>query len=84
MIPSQTPTEHYLSLNQIATRTGIHNFRLQYHAQKKGLRYIKLRGIRMIEINCAIALLEWFQDTKKIDTSTEIERLKNLRSTLQF
>jgi hypothetical protein len=82
MIPSTSGTEDYLSLNQIATRTGIHPFKLQYHAQKKGLRYMKYNGIRMIEINCAIALLEWFKDAKGIDTSTEIERLKQMRSAL--
>ncbi|MBW4619321.1 MAG: hypothetical protein KME17_08175 [Cyanosarcina radialis HA8281-LM2] len=83
MIPARSQTEDYLSLNQIATHTSIHSYRLQYHAQKQQLRYMKYQGMRWIEINCAIALLEWFREFKNIDTSSEIERLKNLRSARQ-
>ena len=78
MLPRTGDNECYISISHISKRTGIHAYRFQYHAKKMRLRTLKMRGVRMIEVNHAICLLEWFQRVKHIDTQAEVERLTNM------
>lgn len=90
MLKAVSKNESYISLSQISKNTGINRGLLQYYITKGAYdeqpRTMKFNGVRMIELNCAVALLKDLSLRKShkkyldpVRVEAEINRLKGVK-----